>query len=111
MLCSREYYWATCVSTGFVTFAFLSLVMPFKLILLLTLIGRSLPYFRIPCQFFFSFFLFLDFRNTAFAGLSPGDSIWIGLSAGFGESCLSLGFREASWSAKRAGYNQVEPTR
>jgi hypothetical protein len=35
----------------------------------------------------------------------------IGLSAGFGESCLSLGFREASWSAERARYNQVEPTR
>ena len=39
--------------------------------------------------FFFSFFF--DFRNIAFAGLSLGDSIWIGLSVGFGESCLSHG--------------------
>ena len=53
--------------------------------------------------YIFSFFsFFFDFGHFAFAGLSPGDSIWIGLSAGFGESCLSPGFREASWGAKHA---------
>ena len=62
-------------------------------------------------DFYFFFVSFFNFRHFAFAGLSPGDSIWIGLSAGFGESCLSLGFREASWGAKHAGYNQVEPTK
>ena len=42
-------------------------------------------------SFLFFFFSFFNFRHFAFAGLSPGDSIWIGLSAGFGETCLSPG--------------------
>ena len=79
--------------------------------MLLTLIGRSLPDFRTPCQFFFSFFLFFDFRNIAFVGLSPGDSIWIGLSAGFGETCLPPGLGRRLGVLCNARYNQVEPTR
>ena len=52
-------------------------------------IGFCLPAFGL---YFFFLFFFFDFGHFAFAGLSPGDSIWIGLSAGFGESCLTLGF-------------------
>ena len=62
--------------------------------------------------YIFSFFsFFFDFGHFAFAGLSPGDSIWIGLSAGFGETCLSPGFERRLGVLSNARYNQVEPTR
>ena len=57
------------------------------------------------------FFFFFDSGHFAFAGLSPGDSIWIGLSAGFGESCLPPGFGRRRGVLSNAWHNQVEPTR
>ena len=70
-----------------------------------TVIGFCLPAFGLY------FFFFFDFGHFAFAGLSPGDSIWIGLSAGFGETCLSPGFERRLGVLSNARHNQVEPTR
>ena len=57
------------------------------------------------------FGLCFSFRHFAFADLSPGDSIWIGLSAGFGETCLPPGLGRRLGVLSNARYNQVEPTR
>jgi hypothetical protein len=60
---------------------------------------------------FLYFYSFFNFRHFAFAGLGPGYSIWIGLSAGFGEACLPPGLGRRLGVRSNAGHNQVEPTR
>ena len=80
------------------------LFLPMSLTMLLAFACLLLAYV-------FSFFLFFNFRHFAFAVLSSGDSIWIGLSAGFGETCLPPGLGRRLGVLCNARYNQVEPTR